>query len=101
MSVPIEINPESLRSAGSAFESAAGQTKEAVDQVGRQMSNLESEWKGLASQTFYQQWSQWKTDMAKWEENLKAIGASLKDIATSVDEHQAQLKASIESMNQG
>ncbi|MBX3069797.1 MAG: WXG100 family type VII secretion target [Thermomicrobiales bacterium] len=101
MSVPIEINPESLRSAGSAFESAAGKTREAVTQVGTQMSTLENEWKGLASQTFYQQWAQWQTEMATWEENLNAIGASLKQIAQSVDEHQAQLKASIESMNRG
>lgn len=82
MSGRIKVTPEQIRSAASQFKSSSQQSNDMVVRLTQQMNGMQSEWEGMSSQKFYQDFQQWKGTMTQFVTLLNDIGGQLDAIAT-------------------
>ena len=87
----IKVTPEQVRNVATQFGQASQQTQQMISNLSKSVNGMQSEWEGMTSQKFYQEYQQWNQQMSKFIELLNGINKQLNDIATrfaQVDQQQ-------------
>ncbi|MEI6776382.1 MAG: WXG100 family type VII secretion target [Chloroflexales bacterium] len=82
----IKVTPQQIRSAAGQFKSSSQQSNDMVSRLTQQMNGMQSEWEGMASQKFFQDFQQWKGTMTQFVALLNDIGGQLDAIATRFEQ---------------
>lgn len=77
MAGQIAINPESVRRVAQQFHGASSESDGMVRNLNNQINGLQAEWKGLANQSFYNDFQNWSKQMTNYVQLLENIGKEL------------------------
>lgn len=87
----IKISPDQVRSVAGQFQSKSQETGTMVQQLQTAVNSMQSEWQGMASQRFYNDYTQWNQQMQKYVQVLADIGNELTRIANTLEQTDQQL----------
>ena len=86
MAKDISSNPGSLRSRAKDFTTAEGDIGDVISDMDRLIENLESEWKGAASEGFATQYARLKPSFTEMKDLVGDISDQLRDSADAIEE---------------
>jgi WXG100 family type VII secretion target len=87
----IQISPQRVREVAGKFVQSSQQSDQMVNTMQSAVNGLTGEWKGMANQSFFQEYQNWQKDMKKYVELLRGIGDQLTRIATEFENVDRQL----------
>jgi WXG100 family type VII secretion target len=88
----IKADTAAIHQAGSQFSSQAAQLAELIQQVGRDISNLQPLWEGPAASQFEALMMQWRTDVNGIQQVLEQVSAKVQQAGTGYEDLEGQIR---------
>lgn len=86
MAGTIKISPDEMRQVSTEFKNAGQQTEQLKSQLKNRVSAMDANWDGMAADKFYQDYTQYETEIQKAIELLNTIGERLNQIAQTLEQ---------------
>jgi WXG100 family type VII secretion target len=91
----IQVTPESLRGKASNVRQKKQAHDQAMSELKSLINALNAEWKGVASDTFLQQFNSMQTQFTQFSQRLETMAKKMDDTATQLQTADEQAKSAI------
>jgi len=82
----ISITPGELRSVAATFKQKSAESTQMISQLEGQVSSMQPSFRGMTSEKFYNDFTEWRSQMKHFTQLLDGIATELEHIATKFEE---------------